>query len=702
MHRIWLHILFFLLGATTTLNAQSYKTPPFNFDRGAERTYVDSLLHLSRQQIRGIGQLPASHTADTARLEWMHFMATVYYNSYSRRDSSLVVANQLTLLARQKQNTKYQLKALQLRERYYRSAGDKFAEAIRLNFQMLKLIESNPPLATMYTWRIYRNLGKINGILDQRPEATTQLLNSLAWFGKDPTGEKNQLADLHQSLGNVYLLRGDLDSAEAHFTTALGYVDNRHGELSSLAYLANDLGRLYMAQHKPAVAVLHLKKAIAYWGQLNSPMPQSDALADIAGAYVALGQPADAIASAHQALAQNKVVFAVRLTALSALVRAYEQQHDWKNALDAQTLYLAVKADGQQAQNRTEALRQNALFERERLETTYRHERQLQEQRYQTLAREADIARLNNEIRTNVLQQQSRTNELTFRLEKQALKTAATQRQLAQQATIKKLTVNELTTRLATRKRFQNTLITSLVIISGLGLLLLYYSFRLRRTNWALRAKNAEIAAALIKGQRLERRRVATELHDRVSSLLGATRMTIQTIDADTLPPRARKLYENSLFLLDDAATQVRQLSRNLLPSQLREQGLVLAIDELVARLNLADQTEFSFSYPTTDRLPLSETAEFNLYVICLELCTNIIRHARASHARIELTQGENGLQLVLCDNGVGTGTMSAAGMGLTNIRERTQQLGGYFHLESSVGAGTQTTILVPMAHAVL
>ncbi|MBO0937646.1 tetratricopeptide repeat protein [Fibrella sp. HMF5335] len=697
MQRIWLHILLFLLGAATTLNAQSYKTPTFNFDRGAERTYVDSLLHLSRQQVWLIGQQPASPTADTARMEWLHFMATVYHNSFSRRDSSRVIARQLAQLAQRKRNIKYQLKALQLLERYYRSAGDQFTEALRLNFQMLKLVENNPPLANMYTWRIYRNLGKINTSLDQHAEAVMHLLNSLTWFDKDPRGEQNQLADLHQSLANVYLLQGKLTDAETHFIKALARLDNQHGSLSSLAYLSNDLGRLYIAQHKPAVAVAYLKRAIMYWGQLSSPMPQSDALADIAEAYVALGQPDDAIANAKQALAQNKVVFAVRRTALAALVGAYQLQHDWKNALDAQTLYLAVKADEQQAKNRTEALRQNAIFERERLETTYQHAHQLQEQRYQTLAREADIARLNNAIQTSALQQQSQTNALRFKLEKEALKTAATQRQLAQQATIKQLTVNELTTRLASRKRLQNTLVMSLTMISGLGLLLLYYSFRLRRTNRALRAKNAEIEAALLKGQRLERKRVATELHDRVSSLLGATKMTIQTIDADTLPPRAKKLYENSLFLLDDAAKQVRQLSHNLLPSRLREQGLVRAIDDLVARLNLADQTEFSFSYPDTDRLPLSETAEFNLYVICLELCTNIIRHAQASHARIELTKQENGLQLVLQDDGVGIHN-SASGMGLTNIRERAQQLGGYFYLESIAGAGTQTTILVPVS----
>ncbi|MBO0934552.1 tetratricopeptide repeat-containing sensor histidine kinase [Fibrella aquatilis] len=696
MHCFWRYTLLLWLG-TTTLKAQSYQTPLFNFDRGAERSYVDSLLQLSRQQVRLIGQLPATPTADTARMEWLHFMATVYHNSYSRRDSSRLVANQLAQLAQRKHNIKYQLKALQLLERYHRSAGDKFAEAIRLNFQMLALIEANPPLASMYTWRIYRNLGKINTSLDQRADAITYLLKSLAWFGKDPRGEQNQLADLHQSLANVYLKDNRLAEAETHFIESLQHVDSQHGNLSSLAYLSNDMGRLYLAQHKPAVALQHLEKAIAYWGQLNSPMPQSDALADIAQAYVALGKPDEAIAHAKQALAQNRVVFAVRLTALNTLVAAYGQQHDWKNALDAQTLYLALKADEQQAQNRSDVLRQHAVFERERLETKYRHERQLQEQRYQTLAREADIDRLNNALETTALQQQSQTNALWFRLEKEALKTAATQKQLAQQATIKQLTVSELSTRLATRKRIQDQLFTGLIIISGLGVLLVYYSLRLRRSNRALRAKNADIEAALIKGQRLERKRVATELHDRVSSLLGATKMTIQTIDADTLPPQAKKLYENSLFLLDDAAKQVRQLSHNLLPKQLLEQGLVQAINDLVARLNLADQTEFSFTYPSANRLPLSETAEFNLYVICLELCTNIIRHAQASHARIELTQQERGLQLVLHDNGVGITDGSVAGMGLSNIRERAQQLGGHFHLESILGAGTQTTILVPL-----
>lgn len=203
---------------------------------------------------------------------------------------------------------------------------------------------------------------------------------------------------------------------------------------------------------------------------------------------------------------------------------------------------------------------------------------------------------------------------------------------------------------------------------------------------------------ALIKGQTIERKRVATELHDRVSSLLGATKMTFQTIDADILSPRNRKLYENSLNLLNDAATQVRELSHNLIPEQLLQQDLGVSLKNLVKKLNLMGKTVFSLSCESAGQLPLTQEAKFNLYVICLELCTNILRHAQAKHAHIQLIRQDNWLAVQVNDDGIGLINTTEAGIGLQNIQERAETIGAQFRLKSGEATGTKASILLPLS----
>ncbi|GAB3925366.1 tetratricopeptide repeat-containing sensor histidine kinase [Larkinella terrae] len=692
-------LLIVLLGVNRPLRAQSYYTPPFDFDRSMDKAYVDSLLRTTRIRLAGLDRMRPTATVDTARMEYLHFMAYVHYSGMSHRDSSLLVANQLIQLAERKKNIKYQIKGLLLTERYYRDFKVNYPQAIKLNYRLLALIETTPTTYAMYFWRIYRNLGHISSAIGEYSDAVTYLQKSISWFNKDKKIDPIHLADLHRFLANAYIGQKQLNEAEAHYLLSWDFVNHLSKvSISNKAYLTNDIGQLYNLQEKFTQAVPFLKQSIAYWGQLNAPFPQADALADLAVSYLGLKQYEAAIASAREALAKNQKVPAPMLTAYSVLISAYEHRQDWKNAFEYQRLFNAKKGEEQQAINQTESLRSKAKFEREQLEIAHRQERLLQNQRYQMLAKQAEIDRLNNTFRTNELQRLAQTRDLKYRLESQQLRTVATQKQAAQQATIKQLKINQLHAGLAAQKQLRNLLLIGIGIISSLGLLLLYYNLRIRQTNLALRAKNREIEMALIKGQTIERKRVATELHDRVSSLLGATKMTFQTMDAEILSPRNKKLYENSLNLLNDAVTQVRQLSHNLIPEQLLQQDLLVSLKTLVKKLNLTEQTVFSLSSEPSGKLPLTQEAKFNLYVICLELCTNVLRHAQASQAHIKLIWHDNWLALQVIDNGVGMKTGRESGMGLDNIRKRAETIGARFRLESDPYDGTKASILLPLS----
>lgn len=685
------------LGAGGPLQAQRYDTPPFNFDRSMDRVYVDSLLRATRARLLGLDQLRPTPAVDTARFEYLHFLAYVHYSGMVHRDSALLVANHLIRLAGHRKNVKYQIKGLLLTERWYRDVRTDYPQAIKLNYKLLSLIDTAPGVYAMYYWRIYRNLGKISSAIGEYGEAVAYLQKSIAWFDKDQRIDPVHFASLHQYLADAYKRQRQFGPAETHYLLAWDLLNKCNPSISNKAYLTNDIGQLYNSQQKFAQAIPYLNQSVAYWQQLNAPLPQADALADLAGSFLGLGQYAGAIATAKEALARNQKVYAPMLTAYAVLISAYEHQQNWQRAFAYQRLYNAKKEEEQRAINQAESWRIKAKFDRERLETAYQQERLLQHQRYQTLAKQAEIDRLSSQYKTAEMRRIAQKNALKHQLETQWMRAVATQKQASQQATIRQLKIDQLRLSLSAQESLHQQLFTGFALISLLGLLLLYYSLRLRRTNAALRAKNREIEMALIRGQAIERKRVATELHDRVSSLLGATKMTFQTIDAAVLSPRNKQLYDSSLDLLNDAATQVRQLSHNLIPEQLLQQDLTTSLKSLVKKLNLAGKTAFSLTGEATGKLPLTPEAKFSLYVICLELCTNVLRHARAQHASIKLVRHDTWLAVQVNDDGIGIQHSMEAGMGLHNIRERAEAMGAQFRLEPGEANGTKVSILLPL-----
>lgn len=472
---------FFFIGLSVGSFAQSYDTPPFNFDRAMDRPYVDSLLRATQSRIRVLGQMPPSARVDTARLELTHFLAYVHYSGMYSRDSALTVASQLIRMAGQMRNVKYQIKGLLQNERFYRAYKIDYPQAIQINYQILSLLETAPQTFAPYYWRIYRNLGAINNTIGEYAEATNNFRKALSLFEKDPKSGPIHLADLHQFLANSLRNQHQLAEAETHCLTAWELLLKNNAALSNKAYLSNEIGRLYNSQQKSDQAIPYLKKSVEYWGKLNASITQADALADLAEAYANLGKFPEAIVHAKDALSKNDKVFATILMAYSVLIRAYEHQQDWKNAFAFQRLYNAKKEEELQAKNERESLRSQAKHEREQLERVHRQEQLLQNERYQILVKQAEIDRLNGINRSNEFLRLTQTNDLKYQLETQKLRATAQQKQARQQTIIKQLNINQLRQGLQAQNRLRNQLFVGLGIISTLGILLLYYSFRLRR-----------------------------------------------------------------------------------------------------------------------------------------------------------------------------------------------------------------------------
>jgi signal transduction histidine kinase len=209
--------------------------------------------------------------------------------------------------------------------------------------------------------------------------------------------------------------------------------------------------------------------------------------------------------------------------------------------------------------------------------------------------------------------------------------------------------------------------------------------------------KNEEIKTALFTGQSIERKRVASELHDNVSSLLSAVNMTMQAISGKALSETDQKVYQNVREMIKSAYAEVRNISHNIMPAGLEKDGLLQTIEQLLEKINANKQLSFNLiTKGIEERLPVQ--IELNVYSLILELINNIIKHSEATRATINLLQNDNSLTLKVDDNGVGFDIQdSSFGNGMINMKSRIDALNGTFSCESERQKGTQFEIKIPL-----
>lgn len=246
-------------------------------------------------------------------------------------------------------------------------------------------------------------------------------------------------------------------------------------------------------------------------------------------------------------------------------------------------------------------------------------------------------------------------------------------------------------------KRLINVLIAAVVLLTLAGAWLGWYYRKVKHQNKKLEQKKREIEEAMLKGQTLERKRVAADLHDNLGSLLAASRMSLQSIDPQNLSLKEQGIYSHILAMLQDVGYQIRTLSHSMIPVSLEKKGLVAALEELTDQLNLGKQTYFTLNILGFS-LCLDKRIELEIYSICLELSHNILKHAKATNAVIQLESTTDWLLLTITDNGVGfKENQSKSGKGLANLAERTEGIGAQLYFTSSPQKGTEVHIKVPL-----
>ena len=204
-----------------------------------------------------------------------------------------------------------------------------------------------------------------------------------------------------------------------------------------------------------------------------------------------------------------------------------------------------------------------------------------------------------------------------------------------------------------------------------------------------------------IRLQVSERRKFSRDLHDGINQLLVSCKFRIELAKNTLIKTNEVAKIEEHLIKAEDVITQsiqeIRQISHNLRPTALDDLGLKTALhsllDQFQERTNIKVQRLIQF-----DENSVSDEAEITLYRLAQESLSNIEKHAQANKVSFQLALFNNKIEFECIDNGIGFNQNRSEkrtrrlGIGLINMQERIELIGGDYDCRSQPKRGTKIT----------
>lgn len=212
------------------------------------------------------------------------------------------------------------------------------------------------------------------------------------------------------------------------------------------------------------------------------------------------------------------------------------------------------------------------------------------------------------------------------------------------------------------------------------------------------------LTKALFSAQEDERLHISRELHDEVGQSLTALIIDLEMIKAD-LPPDGSNVLSRlseTVDLANKTLENLRSLAQGLRPPALDSVGLKLTLEDMCS--DIEHRTGMEIEYESGDMPELSNIVSITMYRFLQEALTNAIKHSQAKQVKVKLSCDDVRILLSVEDDGIGFDPKQiqidqaiGKGIGIINMKERFELVGGTLDIESSPGKGTCLVGAIPI-----
>jgi signal transduction histidine kinase len=196
-----------------------------------------------------------------------------------------------------------------------------------------------------------------------------------------------------------------------------------------------------------------------------------------------------------------------------------------------------------------------------------------------------------------------------------------------------------------------------------------------------------------------ERQRLARELHDDTLQSIIALKQRVQLAQKNAPDEASRRSLQELETIAEQTIENLRRTTRALRPIYLEDLGLVTALEMLARETESASNVKVTFQKLGSEKR-LAPPVELALYRMAQEALSNVVRHARATQAKLSIHFWHNKIEMQISDNGIGFETPNTPAdfapsghFGLLGMYERADLIGARLTIRSAPGKGTHLAI---------